>query len=268
MKLRELTGEFEKRRSICVKADGNSLKYCNREMQHVSGSLYRGRTEQENGHNQSCMMYICYPEQKVAVEIGWFSTDYTVDGIMEFCKNNRVDTQKAFVREVKKHIKNQTAIGLRFIEYLKYIDPSLVEPCMEIWKESEEKKARIRQEEQEKKETEEQRFVAARNAEADGAIEEAIKIVKNGGTLNNSYVEFYESRHTSSRCRIVNYLMKENGVNVPIRTQGWINEKLRYVQIEKGSRITVNYWKTRNSRGSKTFFKCMAELIGIIRMGS
>lgn len=264
MKLNELTGEFEKRRTICYKADKNTITYHNREMQRVDGNLYKGQTE-ERGYDQSCTLYVCYPEQKVAMEIGEFHESYSVEEIMEMYREQGLDAQEVFVEEIKKRIQNQQHIQLTWVEYLKYIDPSLIEACMESRKSFAAKFAAKQEERREQQKVEEQKLVVKRNAAAEKTVAAAIETIRNGGTLKNDRVAFWRSPYDNREDSIFNYLMRKNGINVPIRTQGWINQKLIDVEISDEEIVSAHFWKSKNGRVSEKFFLCMYELIHIIR---
>lgn len=49
-------------------------------------------------------------------------------------------------------------------------------------------------------------------------------------------------------------LMEQYGIKVPIRTQGWFNQKLAYIKWN-GEEITYSYYKTKGTNGSQTAFK-------------
>lgn len=55
--------------------------------------------------------------------------------------------------------------------------------------------------------------------------------------------------------------MRKYGVNVPLRTQGWINEKLTSVTIENGKCEHLRYMRAKGAQCSQRFFDCMSELI-------
>lgn len=234
-------------------------------MQHVIGNLYRGQTEAEETYNQCCTLYVLYPDQSVAMEIGTVNVDNSIDEVQESCKRKSIDTQEAFISGVKKRIENQDHVQLTYIEYLKYIDSSLIDACMESRKAFAIKQEQIRKERQKKYEAESQRYVVEQNAEAEKAVVTAIEIIKNGGILENKQVTFYRNKYDSSSYSIVNFLMRKNGVNVPIKTQGWINEKLAYVNIAQDGGINVRFWKSKNGKCSDKFFDYMFELVRIIR---
>lgn len=66
MKLKELNTTLENQRTICYKKDGNSITYHNKDMRLVEGCLYCGEPEAESQWNSYCMLYVRYPDQKVA----------------------------------------------------------------------------------------------------------------------------------------------------------------------------------------------------------
>ena len=49
-------------------------------------------------------------------------------------------------------------------------------------------------------------------------------------------------------------LMDKYGIKVPIKTQGWFNQKLAFVKWIDGE-ITYSYYKTKGTNGSQTAFK-------------
>ena len=58
---------------------------------------------------------------------------------------------------------------------------------------------------------------------------------------------------------IVLCLMDKYGIKVPIRTQGWFNQKLAFVKWIDG-KITYSYYRTKGTNGSQTAFKYLREL--------
>ena len=266
MKLKELNTTLEKQRTICYKKDGNSITYHNKNMRLVEDCLYCGEPEAESQWNSYCMLYVRYPDQKVAMEVGTVNADYSTDEAVSMIRKNGIETQEAFIEFIKRKIEAQDHIQLTLIEYLKYIHPTLIDACWESRKAFAQKRKQIRQECNKKQEEENQTFVEEQNEEAEKKIAAAIQIIKDGGTLENENVVFYRDRYNSSSYSIVNYLMRTNGVNVPIKTQGWINDKLIHIVITKEGGISTRFWKRKNSRGAEKFYEYMFELIRIIRM--
>ena len=165
MKLKELDTMLEKQRTICYKKDGNSITYHNKDIRLVEGCLYCGEPEAESQWNSYCMLYVRYPDQKVAMEIGTVNADYSVEEAVGVVKKNGIETQDTFIECIKRKIEAQDHIQLTWIEYLKYIRPTLVDVCWESRKAFAEKREQIRQERKAQRDAEDQKYVAERNAE-------------------------------------------------------------------------------------------------------
>ena len=105
-----------------------------------------------------------------------------------------------------------------------------------------------------------------RNKETEQEVMNAIQTLRFGGTLKNKTILFYRNPYESHEYHILNYLMQLYQIEVPIRTRGWINDKLISVSIGENGSIQVRYYKTRKKGlGSRKFFFCMAELICAVK---
>ena len=107
----------------------------------------------------------------------------------------------------------------------------------------------------------EKEYYAARNQEAERKVSEAVQIILSGGVLKNETVTFYRSRYDSSSYSVVNYLMRRYQVDVPLRTQGWINDKLYSATVKDGKCENLQYYRKKNGRVSQKFFECMNAMI-------
>ena len=108
---------------------------------------------------------------------------------------------------------------------------------------------------------EEKAFCEERNTLADQAVADAVRIIREGGELKNETVTFYRSRYDASASSIVLYLMRRYGIDVPLRTQGWINSKLIDAAIKDGYCGSLHYWRSKRGRGSAAFYEYMNKLI-------
>ena len=108
---------------------------------------------------------------------------------------------------------------------------------------------------------EDQAYCEERNRLAEEQVQDAIRIIREGGVLQNDTVEFYRSRHDSSTCSIVLCLMRRYQVDVPLRTQGWINNKLAAATIADVRCSHLRFWGRKRDRASRRFVDCMNELI-------
>ena len=108
---------------------------------------------------------------------------------------------------------------------------------------------------------EEKAFCEQQNSLATQAVLEAIHIIKTNGILENKSLKFFRDRYNSKSFSVVAYLMRKYEVNVPLRTQGWINDRLVSVTIENGRCEHLKYMKAKGGQCSQRFFDCMNELI-------
>ena len=92
-------------------------------------------------------------------------------------------------------------------------------------------------------------------------VTDAVTILRDGGVLKNEWVEFYQEDNSSHAYSIINYLMRRYGVDVPLRTQGWINEKLSSITIKDGRCEQLRYLRSKGGKCSQKFFDCVNELI-------
>lgn len=116
---------------------------------------------------------------------------------------------------------------------------------------------------------EDKAFCEEQNKKAEQAVSAALQAIRNGGVLENDTVKFYRNRYNSSAYSIINYLMRLYQVDVPLRTQGWVNEKLSSVTIRDGKCTSLRFLRTKHGRGSQKFFDYMDALIqAVIKQAS
>lgn len=162
---------------------------------------------------------------------------------------------------VSTYLKSKETGGQTFPDFTGALVVNELAKCVELSavyrekQQAEEKARRTRAEEEEKAYCEEQ------NKAANQMVSEAIQIIQNGGILKNETVKFYSSRYSFSSYSIVNHLMRLYQVDVPLRTQGWINDKLVNATIKDGKCEHLQYFRSKGGRCSQKFFDCMNALI-------
>ena len=105
-----------------------------------------------------------------------------------------------------------------------------------------EEEERRRREEYERKEQEKEE---RREVEKATQLNQAEQNIREKKDLKN---ELIDGRS------IVLCLMDRYGIRVPIKTQGWFNQKLAFVKWIDG-KITYSYYRTKGTNGSQTAFK-------------
>ena len=108
---------------------------------------------------------------------------------------------------------------------------------------------------------EDKAYCDEQNKKAQQTVSQALQTIREGGVLKNTRVTFYHTRYDTHSYFIVNYLMRQYQIDVPLRTQGWITERLSSITIWGGRCGGICYLRSKHGRPSKTFYKYMDALI-------
>ena len=267
MNLKEMNLTYKKRRVITYNADGTKALYHNKEVAPIIDNIFVGKFKSSEYGNEHCDLYVFWPGVKVGLYFGSPATYTSICDIIDRVYYAGFDTESHFIARIAYAIRKQNHIRLIELLMLEHIAPVLVAPA---WKARETyyNNYHIRKQNRHKENMEKSRlFVKEKRKEFDSAINGALDTIRNGGTLENTTVTIYRTEYDHSSYSIVNYLMRKYGVNCPLRTQGWINNKLVSVVVDGGNCDTVKYWKRNNGRVSQVFFRCMNELINKVNNG-
>ncbi len=162
---------------------------------------------------------------------------------------------------VSTYLESKESGGKTFPDYIGALVLDELPTCREL---SAIYQGKCREREQERKakaDAEDRAYCQERNQRAEQQVQEAIRIIREGGVLQNDTVEFYRSRHDSSACSIFLYLMRQYQVDVPLRTQGWIANKLAAATIADGRCSNLQFWGRKGDRASQRFVDSMDKLI-------
>ena len=99
------------------------------------------------------------------------------------------------------------------------------------------------------------------NTEKEKAVGAALQIIRSGGTLKNDTLCYYKDDGSFIETSLILYLMREYHIDVPLRTQGWIKERLASATVQEDFCGSVTYYRAKKSPCSQKFFGCMRDLI-------
>lgn len=95
----------------------------------------------------------------------------------------------------------------------------------------------------------------AQNAESRTLVDNAVRNIKDGKFDNkgivNDALAFYDENGNKRETHIVNQLMKDFGIEVPLATQGWFNKRLISFRYENGASVVRADLKGANGRTLK-----------------
>lgn len=260
MELREINTPFITKRCITYNKDHSKALYHNRQLQLIKGCIYRGET-QPDPYKDRCDIYAWFDGAPVAMWVGNVRVDYSVDEVIDNLQRQHCLTLKDYLSNIREKIQAPNHFMLTEMELIKHIAPELEESmrnARHAFYIQQKRKAEARQQ---KQEAEDNAFVTARNEGAQKTIDDALEIIRNGGELRNRAVTIYSSRYSHKTTCVINHLMDQYGINVPLRTKGWIKERLTIAHINDGYCKTVTYLRAKGGRCSEKFFECMNALI-------
>ena len=151
--------------------------------------------------------------------------------------------------------------GKTFPDYVGALMAGELDQCIQLAKiylEREQKEDAIRQAQIAEQE---HALRQAVNAEKETIVAAALQTIRSGGTLRNEPIRYYKDDGTLVETSLILYLMREYHINVPIRTQGWIKERLASATVQEDFCGSVTYYRAKKSPCSQKFFGCMRDLI-------
>ena len=267
MILQEINTPFMTKRCITYNKDQTKALYHHRKIQLVKGNIYRGET-QPDPYKDRCDIYALYDGSPVGLWLGNVPIDYTVDEVLENLQRKHCLTLKDYLANVREKIQAPNHFMLIELEFIKHIAPELEESmknARHAFYIQQKHKAEARRQ---KEDAEDAAFVSAQNEEAQKTVDDALEIIRKGGELKNKDVTFYSSRYSSKTTSLVNHLMAQYGIEVPLRTKGWINDRLVIAIIEDGYCKTVRYMRAKGGQCSQKFVECMNALIQTVNQNA
>jgi len=175
----------------------------------------------------------------------------TLDQLLEDIRNKKVDNQFVNVTDIKL-IELSGATQKEIQELIDY---------RQEWYN------RRHQEEQEKRlkrEQEDKEYVEAKNKIIEDLVLAAEQAILNKQEVWNNDITIYKSRYDNHNISLILYMMKQYNINIPLKTQGWINQALTSIQYnEEWKDYSYKYYKS--SSNSTVFRKYLNQLIKVIQ---
>jgi len=264
MNLNELDTPFERHKIIHFAKDGNTVVHRSYEMQPIEGALYKSRLEKDQW-GELFHLFVVFPGVEQGLQVARslrVHNAYTTDEAKSWQKRAHLESLQELLSYLDTAEAEDRHINLAQIEFVRQFDAERADryAAYRLARYARLEEKRI--EERKRQEIEDAQYVGEMNEHAKAQIKAAITVIKNGGVLENAEISFYTDRYAHSTYAIVNYLMHYYGIDVPLRTQGWINRKLGSVTVKNGSCLSVRFLRSgKHKTVSKVFFRCMEELI-------
>ncbi len=267
MKLSECAAPFERLPVHTYKQDGNTPILKQLDLQQLEGTLYRGRAAAPEYGRSYCPICLFFTDIGYGIQIGSVSDDYTLEEVKQgrpFIAGSIAE----FIAEIERKAAAQLFIKEIEIELISHIWPDrapFYHDCRQAYKERQDARQAQEKAEQAARDAKEK---AEMDEETERKLTEAKRIIRDGGKLKNDVINFYISRYHSEGRSIVLHLMRLYGINVPLKVQGWINNKLANVSISDSGCVGYQYMRNGRAKGSQAFYGYMDALINAIRIES
>lgn len=263
MKLGDLTAPYTKCRVITYGRDHNTAVEKRAELQQIGGYLYRSESKRDSTNQPYCRFYLYYKELGIGMDIGriCYPDEHTVDEVIAALPPKYLNGPQALIDSLDMAVANEQRIFNAEIALARYLVPEKADAYVAARQRYLDKEAAEHAAKRTKREAENAAYCAEQNAKVHQEMENALHTIRNGGILKCPSVAIYRSRFDCLERNIVNYLAKQFGIMIPLKVQGWINQRLLQVVITDGQAVSLQY---QGGRGSKTVFRYLNELIAAV----
>ena len=261
MKLNEVNTPWETHKTVEYAKDGNTVVRRNRSMHVLEEPYYSGEILGDE-YSKGASIYVYYSELDIALYLGGSHESNDTEYILEQCRKMKMETPKQLIETLDQKAEQNQFIKDIWITVAALLVPEKIpsyRAAKAAYLEERERKDRERQAELQ---AEQKKRLEALQAQTQNQRQAAVDVLRNGGTLRNQEITIYRTIHDSSVYSIINYLAREYGVNIPIKTQGWINNSLVEITVGNG-KMTGGRMSGKNQ--STVIYKYMNQLIEAVR---
>jgi hypothetical protein len=115
-----------------------------------------------------------------------------------------------------------------------------------------------------KRQQEDQELVNTENKKAYDTITAAEQAIIDNKMVANRNITIYKAKYDSNTTSLILYLMKQYGINVPLKTQGWINNALANIFFDSDN-LSWTYQYYTSSKDSTVFTKYLNHLVNCVK---
>lgn len=262
MKLGELQGPFCRRKIITYARDHNTAVIKSMDLQHIGNHIYKGKNRTDRYNQSFCRLYLFYEDVNIGMDIGGllYPDGHAVSEILAKVPPAVLQGPQAFIEYLDQKVAAGGMIPNAEILLARYIAPDKEGVYMAARQSYLDKRAAKEADERAKQAAEDAAYCEKGNAETRCKIDAALHTIRSGGKLDNERITIYHSCYDIRKYSIINHLARQYGVDIPLKVQGWINQRLTQVFIVNG-RVSSYQCSGNNS---KTFFKYMNQLIAAV----
>lgn len=256
MKLCEIAKDLENRQVFGYKRDGNTVTAHRWKVFPVVGNIWLREPKEDSygiTHYKICLFL---PDVKIGLDFGsideyqfaeWDENDLIERRYLTFAYYSPAE----FLRMEEQKVGESCWIKNSEIEFLRQFAPAEAER-LQIYHDEQTK---AREERNKARHDEYLRKEAERKAVEERILSEKLDAAENtiraGGRIENE---------TVNGKPLFFHLFERNGMEIPIKTKGWIADKLRYILVDRSENIRVCFKQSKNAKISQSFVNCYFDL--------
>lgn len=264
MKIGEVTGDFSRVKVIMYNVKGDKAVFHWKNIRPMIDNIWVGEGEPDEYGTVYYKVYAKWPDVDVALYFNETNEWRTAGELVEWFNRDGLLTQKSFIDCMKARIEGTSWIKLTEVEMIKIVAPELLDAAMDVRNKittvREKKHAEMAKQRQE----EDEKFVKESNEISESILAQAIERIKAGGVVKNDEITFWKDRYDHKKVSVITELMDRYKINVPIRTRGWIMNRLNSVTIKDGV-VGCNWQKSGRAVVSDKFWDYMDQLVKAVR---
>lgn len=184
------------------------------------------------------------------------------EGIEYSMQNLATTTLQDYKEYITKCLNNNQFINVAEIKLMELAgeSPEYIQRLIEHRQKVLDLREQEHREREQKRQQEEQEYIEKKNNEVAEMVAKAEQSIVNKEKMQNKDITVYKSRYESNSLSLVLYLMKQYDINIPLKTQGWINNALADIFYDKDyNEWTYTYYTS--SANSTVFQKYLNELV-------
>ena len=210
-----------------------------KKMQCIEGNIYKGEEWTDDYNQVFCDIYAVYPEAPCGIKVFCVRVwdDIEVNEVLSYREISAYRNYEDVMTRLRAIADNGGRVGNAEIAFAGQTDPSLAQKLSVRREEWYAEMDRRDAERRAIREAEGKARADEENAATEALVKEAIDALRNGGRIVNADVTVYRNAHDGSTYKLVNHLARLLDVKIPIRTQGWINERLKEIDIGETTHI-------------------------------
>lgn len=261
MKICEVTGDFSRVKVIMYNVKGDKAVFHWKNIRPMIDNIWVGEGEPDEYGNVYYKVYAKWPDVDAALYFNETNEWRTAEELLEWFDREYLLTKEEFIYGMRRRVEGTSWIKLTEVEMIKLVAPELLGAAMEVRDRIKTVRDRKHAEMAKQRQEEDEKFVKESNEISESILVKAIDRIKDGGVVKNDEITFWKDRYDHKKVSVITELMDRYKISVPIRTRGWIMNRLNSVTIKDGNVVGCNWQKSGRAVVSDKFWDYMDQLV-------